>query len=191
MKKTSPPLWKPLVDFGPIAVFFTAYFLFGLMPATAAFVVATLIALGAGWSYERRVEPMPLISAVVVLLMGGLTLALNDERFIKLKPTIVFALFSTVLLGGLAVRRPLLRPLLRAMWELDEAGWRKLSLRFGLFFAAMAALNEIVWRGFSTDVWVTFKLFGFLPLTVLFTALQVPLIRRHGVPCAPSPTDAD
>ena len=127
---------------------------------------------------------MPLITAAIVAVFGGLTLWLQDETFIKMKPTIVEALFSAILLGGLALGRPLLKPLLGAAWPMDDAGWRKLTLRFAVFFAAMAALNEIVWRTQSTDVWVTFKVVGLMALTLLFAVFQAPLMKRHAVEAA-------
>ena len=114
-----------------------------------------------------------------VLVFGGLTVALNDELFIKLKPTIVNTLFGVILLGGLAMGRPLLRPLLGAVFALNETGWRKLSFRWALFFFALAIVNEIVWRNVTTDMWVNFKVFGIMPLTVLFSLAQMPLIARY------------
>lgn len=170
---------KPLTEFGPLVVFFGCYFLFGLLPATAALIAATLAALAVTWGLERRLPLMPVITAVVVAVFGGLTLWLEDETFIKMKPTIVQVIFSLVLLGGLMAGKPLLKPLLGAAWQMDEAGWRKLTLRFAVFFAAMAGLNEAVWRTQTTDVWVTFKVFGILGLTVVFAASQIYLLQRH------------
>jgi intracellular septation protein len=170
---------KPLTEFGPLVVFFGCYFLFGLLPATAALIAATLAALAVTWGLERRLPLMPVITAVVVAVFGGLTLWLEDETFIKMKPTIVQVVFSLVLLGGLLAGKPLLKPLLGAAWQMDEAGWRKLTLRFAVFFAAMAGLNEAVWRTQTTDVWVTFKVFGILGLTVVFAASQIYLLQRH------------
>jgi intracellular septation protein len=170
---------KPLTEFGPLVVFFGCYFLFGLLPATAALIAATLAALAVTWGLERRLPLMPVITAVVVAVFGGLTLWLEDETFIKMKPTIVQVIFSLVLLGGLMAGKPLLKPLLGAAWQMDEAGWRKLTFRFAVFFAAMAALNEAVWRTQTTDVWVTFKVFGILGLTVVFAASQIYLLQRH------------
>jgi len=168
-----------LLDLGPLAVFFIAYRLGGLMAATAALIVATLLSLAVTYLKERKVAVMPLVTAVAVLIFGGLTLILQDELFIKMKPTFVNLLFAAVLLGGLACGRPLLRYLLEHAVHLTDQGWRILSLRWGVFFLFLAGLNELIWRSFSTEFWVNFKVFGMLTLTLLFTFAQVPLIQRH------------
>ena len=172
---------KPVTEYGPLIVFFGAYVLYDLITATAALMVATAAALALSYAVSRRVPLMPLITAGVVGLFGGLTLWLNDETFIKLKPTIVQSLIAAVLLGGLAFRRSLLKPVLGAAWQMNDAGWNRLTFRFGIFFAAMALLNEIVWRTQSTDFWVTFKVFGIMGLTFLFILTQLPLLNRHQV----------
>jgi intracellular septation protein len=184
------PWLRPLSEYGPITVFFTAYVLADLLWATAALMAATAVALALSLAIARRVPLMPLITAGVVGVFGGLTLALQDETFIKMKPTIVQVLFAAILLGGLAVGRPLLKPLMGAAWSMDDTGWRKLTLRFALFFLAMAALNEAVWRTQSTDVWVSFKVFGILGLTFLFAVAQTPLMRRHHVAPEEAPEEA-
>ena len=177
------PTWlRPTTEYGPLAVFFAAYLGWGLLPATGALLVATLAALILSFAIAGRVPAMPLFTAALVGVFGGLTLWLNDETFIKMKPTIVQALFAIVLLGGLALGRPLLKPLLGTVWPIDDVGWRRLTLRFGLFFAAMALLNELVWRTQDTDVWVSFKVFGIMVLTVIFAVAQTPLITRHKLP---------
>ena len=179
-EKTAGPKWvKPATEFGPLAVFFACYFAFGLFPATGALIAATAVALAIAWGFERRVPRRPGSTAGVVAVFGGLTLWLEDDTFIKMKPTIVQAIFSLVLLGGLIAGKPLLKPLMGAAWQMDEAGWRKLTLRFAIFFAAMAGLNEIVWRTQTTDFWVTFKVFGILGLTVVFAVSQVYMLQRH------------
>lgn len=122
---------------------------------------------------------MPLVSGVVVLLFGTLTLYLRDDTFIKLKPTIVYVIFAALLGAGLLARKPVLELLLGSVFNLTEQGWRKLTVRWALFFIAMAVINELVWRNFSTDVWVSFKAFGFLPLTFLFAFAQMPLMQRY------------
>ena len=181
-ERPEPPWLKPTAEYGPIAVFFLAYVVSDLLWATGALMAATALALGLSLAIARRVPLMPLITAGVVAVFGGLTLALQDETFIKMKPTIVQALFATVLLGGLAAGRPLLKPLMGAAWTMDDQGWRKLTFRFALFFIAMAGLNEAVWRTQSTDFWVSFKVFGILGLTLLFALSQTPLMRRHHLP---------
>jgi len=180
------PRWlKPTVDYGPLVVFFVAYLKWDLLTATAALMGATAIALVVSLLVARRIPIMPLITAVIVGIFGGLTLWLHDETFIKMKPTIVEALFSAVLFGGLLFDRPLLKPLMESAWPMSDTGWRVLTRRFGFFFAAMAVLNEIVWRTQSTDFWVTFKVFGLMGLTLLFAVTQVSLMQRHALPDAP------
>lgn len=171
-------LTRFLIDLGPLAVFFIAYNRADLMVATGAFMAATAVALAVSYAIERRIPRMPLITAAVVMVFGSLTLGLADETFIKLKPTIVYAVFAVVLLGGLVSGRLLLKPLFEMAFKLRDEGWRILTLRWGVFFVAMAILNETVWRTMSTDTWVDLKVFGFLPLTLLFALSQVPLIRR-------------
>lgn len=177
----SPHGWlRPTVDYGPLAIFFIVYLLSGLMAATAAVILASLAALALAWSIERRAPLMPLITAGVLAIFGGLTLWLNDETFIKMKPTIVQALIGAILLGGLAIGRSPLKVLLGAMLPpMAEAAWRQLTLRYAVFFVVMAAVNEVVWRTQSTDFWVTFKVFGILTLTLLFAVSQVPFLTRH------------
>jgi intracellular septation protein len=176
-----PPRWlQPAVDYGPLVIFFLVYVGAGLMAATAAVIAASLIGLALAWTLQRRVPLIPLLTAAVVAVFGGLTLWLQDETFIKMKPTIVQALFAAILLGGLALDRPLLKPLLgRMMPPLSDLAWRRFTLRYALFFIAMALLNEVVWRTQSTSVWVTFKVFGLSGLTFLFILTQMPFINRH------------
>jgi intracellular septation protein len=175
------PLLKLALDVGPLLLFFFVNTRWGIFTATAAFMVATLISIAVTYALTRRVPMMPLVSAIVVMVFGGLTLYLQDETFIKLKPTIIYASFAALLLGGLLVGRSLLALVLDSVFQLTDQGWKTLTLRWGLFFAAMAILNEIVWRSVSTDTWVAFKTFGFLPLTILFALAQTPLIVRHSV----------
>jgi len=177
-----PPAWvKPAADFGPLVVFFGAFYGSGkdLMVATGALMVATVVSVGLTYMFERKVAWVPVFTALVVMFFGGLTLWLQDDRFIKMKPTIVQAMFCVILLGGLVVRRPLLRYVLGHVLPMTEIGWRKLTVRYALFFAAMAALNEAVWRTQSDDVWVNFKIFGLLGLTMVFSLSQVPMMNRH------------
>ncbi|CAA7620281.1 septation protein A [Magnetospirillum sp. UT-4] len=176
------PSWlKPAVDYGPLAVFLATYYLAGLMPATAALMAATVVALAASWWGERRVPVMPVVTAAVVLVFGGLTVWLNDETFIKLKPTIIYGLFAATLAIGLALDKPLLKAALGGALRMDPAGWRALSLRLALFFAAMALANEVVRRVASTDVWVLWKVPGSIVATLLFMLAQMSLVQRHRV----------
>lgn len=178
-EKPVNPFLKLALEMGPLVLFFFVNARWGLFAATGVFMVAVTVALAASWVLTRRLAIMPVVTLVVVLVFGGLTLALQDEIFIKMKPTIVNSLFGAVLLGGLAFGRPLLGYVLDTVLQLDPEGWRKLTLRWGLFFFVLAAINEVVWRSFSTDFWVSFKVFGIMPLTIAFALSQMPLIQRH------------
>lgn len=178
-KPAASPYLRLAIEAGPLVVFFIANRMEGIMIGTAAFMVATLIAVGVSLKLEKRLPLMPLVSCFFVLLFGGLTLALDDALFIKIKPTVVNLLFASILFVGLATGRGFLKLLMGTMLELDDAGWRKLTLRWAVFFIVLAILNEVVWRSFSTDTWVNFKVFGLMPLTLVFAMAQVPLIMKH------------
>ena len=173
------PLLKLALELGPLALFFLANQRAGIFAATGLFITATLVSLAIHYALVRKLPIMPMVSGVVVVVFGGLTLALQDELFIKLKPTIVNTLFGIVLLGGLYFEKPLLALVLDSMFDLTEAGWRKLTFRWAIFFFVLAALNEIVWRTQTTDFWVSFKVFGIMPLTVAFALAQTPLLIRY------------
>lgn len=191
------PVVKLALELGPLVVFFLGNSFaerFGvpadrkIIVATGVFVVATLLSLAIHFILVRRLPIMPLVSGVVVVIFGGLTIALNDAIFIKLKPTIVNTLFGLVLLGGAYWNKPVLATVLDSMFNLTEEGWRKLTIRWGLFFFVLAILNEAVWRTQTDDVWIQFKTFGIMPLTVVFALLQTPLLMRHEQPPAdPAP----
>jgi intracellular septation protein len=176
------PLLKLALDLGPLILFFLANTRWGIFTATATFMAAAVVAFAVSYGLTRRVPLMALISTVVVIVFGGLTLVLHDALFIKLKPTVIYTLFGAILLGGLAAGKPLLAVVFGEMFHLTEEGWRKLTLRWALFFFALAIANEVVWRTQSTDVWVTFKVFGVMPLTLIFAALQYPLLTRYEAP---------
>jgi len=173
------PFLKLTLELGPLILFFLANSRWGIFAATGVFMVAVLAALAASYRLLHRVPIMTVISAIVVVVFGGLTLVLQNEVFIKLKPTIIYLLFFAVLLGGLALGKPLLALVFDSVFDLTPEGWRKLTWRWALFFLVLAVLNEIVWRNFSTDFWVGFKLFGVVPLTFVFGALQYPLILKY------------
>lgn len=204
----SHPRLKLLLDFGPLAVFFLAFRFGGellgvpairalLLPltgaealagssgplfvATAAFILASLVALTASWVVMRHVPRMAVVTTIVVAFFGGLTLWLQDETFIKMKPTIVYGIFTLILGFGLLRGRSYLKYLMGTAMPLDDEGWMIFTQRWIGFFVCMAALNELVWRTQTTEFWVTFKTFGALPLTFVFLAFQWPLLKRHMV----------
>jgi intracellular septation protein len=173
------PLLKLALDLGPLALFFFANSHYGIFVATATFMIAVLAALAVSYVLTRHFPIMTVVTAIIVVVFGGLTLFLHDATFIKVKPTIIYALFGAVLIGGLMFNKPLLGVVFDSMFHLTEEGWRKLTLRWAIFFLALAVLNEIVWRNTSTNMWVDFKVFGVMPLTFLFGALQMPLLKKY------------
>lgn len=176
---------KPILELLPLGIFFAAYQLGDLMLATAAIMVATLFVLCVSYLVDKKIAMNPLISGVLVGIFGGLTLVMQDDTFIKIKPTLVNLLFALVLLGGIIfLKKPLLKYLLEIAFELTEEGWTRLTKRWGMFFIFLAALNEFIWRNFSEGFWVNFKVFGMLPLSILFMLLQIPLIKRYMVESA-------
>jgi intracellular septation protein len=194
------PLLKLALDLGPLLLFFFANSrpavfepLFaplipaavahgeqaGIFVATAVFMVAILVALVISYALTRRLPMMAIVSAVVVVVFGGATLFFQNDTFIKLKPTIIYLLFTATLFGGLVFKKPLLAMVFDQVFHLTDEGWRKLTIRWALSFPALAVLNEIVWRTQSTDTWVAFKVFGVMPLTFIFAAFQYPLLTKH------------
>jgi intracellular septation protein len=178
-KPDENPLLKLVLELGPLALFFFANARWGIFTATGLFMVAVLVSLVLSRRLTGRWPVMPVISAVVVTVFGGLTLILHDDLFIKLKPTIVNSLFGAVLLGGLAFGRPLLAYVFDTVFNLTQEGWKKLTFRWALFFFFLALVNEVVWRTQTTDFWVAFKVFGIMPITLVFGALQYPLLQRY------------
>ena len=176
------PLLKLALDLGPLLLFFLVNARLGIFYATGFFMVAVLVALAVSYALIRRLPAMTVVSAVIVLVFGGLTIALENETFIKLKPTIIYLLFAGLLFGGLILKKPLLEIVFDQMFHLTEEGWRKLTVRWAVFFVLLAVLNEVVWRNFSTDFWVSFKVFGALPITMVFAMAQVPLLNKYAAP---------
>lgn len=172
-------LIKLVVEFGPLLVFFVTNSRFGIYTGTGAFMVATVISLIASWTLLGRIAVMPLITSVFVLVFGGLTLWLQDDHFIKIKPTIVNGLFAAILIGGLATGRLFLKIVFGEVMRLSEDGWRILTLRWALFFVFLAVLNEVMWRFFSTDTWVAFKVFGIMPITFVFALCQIGVLKKY------------
>ncbi|MGL4396571.1 MAG: septation protein A [Hyphomicrobium sp.] len=183
-------LIKLFIELGPLVVFFMVNWQAGSRLAdpkhaifwgTGAFMVATVISLIASRSLLGRIPTMPLVTGFFVIIFGGLTLWLQNDQFIKMKPTLVNGLFSAILLVGIYTERNFLKLVFGDVMKLSEIGWRKLTWRWAMFFAALAILNEIVWRSFSTDFWVSFKVFGIMPLTMIFAIAQIGLMKRHGL----------
>ena len=174
-----PTRWKAALDFGPLLVFLIVNSRWGILPATAALVPLSALTLFLSWKLDGRVSRVALYGTVAVIFFGGLTLLLGDERFIKIKVTVINALLGGILAVGLLRGKPLLKELLGEGLRLTDEGWRQLSLRFALFFFGLAGLNEVLRRVLTTDGWVQFKVFGILGATFLFTLLQTPLIQRH------------
>jgi intracellular septation protein len=180
MDKTQPhPVFKLATELGPLIVFFVANAKFNLFVATGAFMVAIVAAMIASYAVVRHVPIMAIVTAVIVLVFGTLTLVLHDETFIKVKPTIIYGLFAAILGGGLLFGRSFIAILFDQMFNLTPKGWRILTMRWALFFLGMAVLNEVIWRTQSTDFWVAFKAFGAVPITMVFAITQMPLIKRY------------
>jgi intracellular septation protein len=180
-KPRQSPLAKLAFDLGPLIVFFAVFEYFGIYAATGAFMVAAVAALGFGYLHTRKLAPMPLFTAVLVLIFGGLTLYLKNDMFIKMKPTVLYAMFGFLLLGGLWFNHLFIKYIFAEAFDLSERGWRLLTLRWGFFFLVLAGLNEFVWRHYSTQVWVYFKVWAILPLIFLFALAQTPLVLKHQI----------
>lgn len=170
---------KQFLDFAPLVVFFIANWKAGIFWATGIFMAASLAVLAYTYFSTGKIAKVPLASAVLVAVFGGLTLYLQDETFIKIKVTLVNAIFSVLLLGGLAFGRTFIKDVMGEAIQLPDAAWRVLSLRWGIFFAVLAIVNEIVWRNFTTDQWVTFKVFGLMGLTLVFALANAPFMAKH------------
>lgn len=179
---TRSQILKLAVEVGPLVVFFLVNARAGIFWGTGVFMVTTVAALIASHFMFGRIPVMPLISGVCVMVFGGLTLWLQDDHFIKIKPTIVNALFAAALFAGLLAGRPLLKVVFGDVFRLNEEGWRKLTLRWACFFAFLAVLNEVVWRTVPTDTWVSFKVFAIMPLTMAFALSQIGLLKAHEIP---------
>lgn len=177
----NPQLKRSLVDFGPLLLFFVAYRLFGFYVATATVMVAAVAAVGMGYVFDRTLHPVPLMTAAIMLIFGGLTLYFNDNTFFKMKPTMIYGVFAALLLGGLAFKQALIKYIFEAAIRLDDKAWRTLSARFAGFCIGMAVLNELIRRYFSDDIWVNFHVFGAIALTLLFSLSQVPFLLRHQI----------
>jgi intracellular septation protein len=188
-RKALNPTVKLVLELGPLALFFAAYSRLGIFAATAVLMACVVVTLGVSYAMLRRIPVMPLVTAVIVLIFGSLTLIFHDETLIKIKPTALYILFGAALFAGIWLKKPLLKILFDGALHVTEEGWRQLTWRWAFFFLFLAVLNEIIWRTQSTDLWVKFKTFGFLPLTLLFAVAQAPLIMRYETKVEEEPGD--
>ena len=175
----NPQIRKLLLDMGPLFLFFAAFQYAGIFVATGIFMVTAVASVALGWHLEKKLSPIPLITAILVLIAGGLTLYLRNDVFIKMKPTVLYVIFGATLLGGLRFNRLFIKYVFAEAFDLTEQGWRGLTWRWGIFFLALAALNEAVWRNTSTAHWVTFKVWGIVSLIFLFALAQTPYLLKH------------
>jgi intracellular septation protein len=176
------PLIKLITEVGPLAVFFIGNSKFGIFPATAAFMVATAIAIPISWKIEGKLPIMPIIIGVFVVFFGSLTLIFQDPTFIKIKPTIVNLVFAAgLIISRTFFQKNVLKIIFNKAFNLTERGWRVLNIRWSFFFIFLAILNEIVWRNYSTEIWISFKLWGIMPLTILWTLAQMPLVSKETI----------
>ena len=182
----NPQLRRMALDLGPLLIFFAAFKWGGFFVATAAFMVAIIVALAIGYTIEKKLSPMPLFTAVMVLIFGGLTLYLENKTFLKVKVTIIYSFFGITLLGGLLFNRLFIKYVFAQAFDLTESGWRQLTWRWGIFFLALAVVNEAVWRNTSEDNWVSFKVWVIVPLIFVFALSQTGLVMKHSA----TPDDA-
>ncbi|HXR95042.1 MAG TPA: septation protein A [Rhizomicrobium sp.] len=177
----NPQIRRLLLDLGPLFLFFLSFEFRGIFVATGIFMLAVLVALAVGWHLEKRLSPIPLITAVLVMIFGGLTLYLKNDVFIKMKPTVLYTIFGATLLGGLLFNRLFIKYVFTEAFDLTERGWRGLTWRWGVFFLILAAINEAVWRNTSTATWVSFKVWGIMSLIFIFALAQTPFLLKHHV----------
>jgi intracellular septation protein len=175
----NPQIRRLALDLGPLILFFAAFQYAGIFAATGIFMIAVLTSLAIGWRLEKKLSPIPLITAILVMIFGGLTLYLHNDTFIKVKVTILYSIFGMILLGGLRFNRLFIKYVFNEAFDLTEKGWRGLTWRWGLFFLTLAAVNEAVWRNTTTATWVSFKVWGIMSLIFLFALAQTPFLLKH------------
>ncbi len=172
-------MFKLLVEFGPIVVFFATYKYGDIFKATLYMVIVTVVSLGVSYLIDKRISIPLMISGVVLLFSGSVTLLSGDPMYIKMKPTIVYCIFGSILYIGYFLKKPLIKNVLGSAFAMTESNWLILSRRFAYYFFLMAVINEIIWRNFSESFWVNFKVFGAVPITLIFIFLQAPFLMRN------------
>ncbi len=178
-KTLSSQLIKLAIEIGPLALFFVSNSRWGIFTATGVFMVAIVISFFSSYFLEKKIPILALVTAIVVLVFGGLTIFLNDSLFIKIKPTIINLLFAFALFVGLAFKRLFLKMVFESAFSLEDIGWKILTYRWGVFFIFLAIINEIVWRNVSTDMWVNFKVFAIMPITIVFSLFQLSVVNKY------------
>ena len=169
---------KLFFEVTPLIVFFLVNSYYGIYKATLYFMITSIVAIPFAWYLDKKIPWMPIVTGVFIILFGGLTLFFQNENFIKFKPTIINIIFAFILLAGLKFNKLFLKMAMSKAFVLQDKTWKKLTVRWSAFFILLAILNELVWRTQSTDFWVSFKVFGILPLTLIFALLQLPIITK-------------
>ncbi len=175
------PFVKLALDFGPLILFFVVNGRAGIFWATGVFMAAVLVAILVSYAMIKRFPVMTLVTAFIVIVFGTLTIVLQNDIFVKMKTTIIYLLFASVLTAGVILKKPFLEVAFDSVFHLTEEGWRSLTIRWIAFFVVMAIVNEVVWRTQTTDFWVAFKTFGFVPLTFIFALAQFPILQKYAV----------
>jgi intracellular septation protein len=175
------PFVKLALDFGPLILFFIVNGRAGIFWATGVFMAAVLVAIAISYALIKRFPIMTIVTAFIVVVFGTLTIVLHNDIFVKMKTSIIYMMFAVVLAAGLVLKKPFLEIAFDSVFHLTEEGWQKLTVRWIVFFAAMAVVNEIVWRTQTTDTWVAFKTFGFIPITFVYALAQFPLMQKYAI----------
>ena len=182
--KPKPSMW---LEFGPLLVFFVAFQILkrsnpegAMLQAAGLFAIVAILALIISWVKHKAVSPMLILSTVIIAITAGLAIAFDNKVIFFMKPTLVNSMFGIAVIGGVFFKRNIVEMLLGNAFEMPLDKWNVIAIRWGLFFFFCAILNEIIWRNFSEEFWVNFKVFGFMPLTLIFTLTQIPFIQKHG-----------
>jgi len=170
---------KLLVEFGPIIVFFATYKYADIFKATLYMVIVTVVSLIVSYIIDRKLSVPLMISGAILLLSGSITLISGNPAYIKMKPTIVYLIFGIILYVGYIKNRPFIKHVLGSAFSMNDSNWLVISLRFAYYFVGMAIVNELVWRNFSESFWVNFKVFGAVPITLIFIIFQIPFLLRN------------